>query len=69
MNEETIKKHLISAAITFGATFFTFLGATLATGDIVWSKAALVAIFITAIRTSVKAVLDGFIPVRLGGRK
>lgn len=74
MNWDTIKTYTISAGITFGFSFLTTFAAIIVAVPVEnFTSATWVSIIlgaaITASRTAGKAVLDKFIPVRLGGKK
>jgi len=67
---ENIKRHLVSASITFLSSFLTVFGATLAlvgTDNITWPLIWSVAL--TAVRGATKVLLDKYIPKSLGGAK
>lgn len=66
---DNIKVKLISAWNTFIAAFLTVISATIAAGSVQFSQAFLLALLIAAMRAGVKAVIDTFVPVRLGGVK
>ncbi len=66
---DSTKVKLISAWNTFLAGFLTVVSATLATGTVQFSEAFIIAILLSALRAGVKAVIDMFVPVRLGGVK
>lgn len=67
---DTVKKYLISGAYTFASTFLTILGASILTiGQTEWTWTIVAALLVAAVRSAVKAVLDQFVPVQLGGRK
>jgi len=67
---DNIKIQLISAGNTFLATFFGTLGTALfATHTLQFSGAFWLGLIIVATRAAVKAVVSGFVPVALGGRK
>lgn len=69
MSDE-IKIQLISAGNTFIATFLSVFGASLlTTGTLEFSGAFWGGLIIAAVRAAVKAVINSFVPVKLGGRK
>ena len=65
---DTLKTELISAGNTFFATILTVV-ATTVSGGVEWTSAFWVALALTAIRTATRAVINSFVPTRLGGRK
>ncbi len=69
MISDELKVKLVSALNTFIASFLTVVGTTLLTGGIQWSWAFWAAIGIAAVRAAVKAVIDQFVPQKLGGKK
>ena len=67
---DNIKVQLISAGNTFLATFLSVLGTALLTaGTLEISGAFWGSLIVTAARAAVKAVVNSFVPVQLGGRK
>lgn len=58
---ETLKRHLISAGITFGTVFFTTLGLMLSQGAITPDNLGLdlvVSIVLTAVRAAIKPAVE-----------
>ncbi len=66
---EIIKDHLVSALQTFLATFFSVIGASLASGHIEFTGAFVGALALTAVRAGVKAMFQKWAPPALGGLK
>lgn len=64
-----LKEHLISASQTFVSTFLTVLGATLASGDILWTGAFWSGLLLVAVRAAVKEVIARFASPSFGGRR
>lgn len=57
----TLKRHLISATITFLSTFITVFGANLlATDELIFTQAVIVGAVFTAARTALKVVVESF---------
>ncbi len=69
MLSDTTKAELISAFNTFLASFLLVVATTVSTGSIEWTIAFWGAIFSAALRSAIKAAINTFVPVRLGGRK
>ena len=67
MNDST-KTMLLSALNTFLATFLSAVAVTFQTG-VQWTWTFWAAVGIAAVRAAVKAVINTWVPVRLGGRK
>lgn len=69
MKDETNKK-IISALKTFASVFILALAAGLShTTEISWALTFWTPLVIAAVRAGVSAVIDIFVPVRLGGKK
>jgi len=68
LSNET-KVELISAANTFVATFFVVVGTAIADGNIQWTVAFWSALGLAALRSGIKAIMNQFLPVKLGGVK
>lgn len=66
---DTLKAQLISALNTFVAAFVPAVATVLSTGAITWTWAFWGSVLLVAVRVAVKAVINSFVPVRLGGRK
>lgn len=67
MSDNT-KQVLLSALHTFLATFIGVVATTFQSG-VQWSWAFWAAVGIAAVRAAVKAVINTWVPIRLGGRK
>lgn len=63
---DTLKIQLISALNTFVATFVVAVGTSLQ-GGVEWSGAFWISVLITAGRVGLKALINQFLPVKLGG--
>lgn len=68
MSDKT-KTVLISALNTFIATFVVAVGAVLTSDNVQWTVAFWLPLLTAAARAGVKAVIDKFVPIRLGGKK
>lgn len=67
---DKIKTELISAGNTFLSTFILAVATTItSTGGVEWSLAFWGAVALAALRVAIKAVINSFVPERLGGRK
>ncbi len=65
---DNAKMQILSAVNTFLTTFVISAGVVLSGGPIIWSGAFWLALIATALRSGIKAVINTFVPVRLGGR-
>ena len=68
MSDKT-KVLLISAVNTFLATFVVAVGAVLSSDNVQWTVAFWLPLLTAGARAGVKAVIEKFVPVRLGGKK
>lgn len=66
---DSTKVALISALNTFVATFIATIGVSFATDSVQWTVAIWLALAGAAARAGVKAVIEQFVPARLGGKK
>lgn len=57
-----LKRYLVSAALTFGTTFFTFISLTFASGNVQFTSSFFAGLFIAAVRAAVKALLEKYMP-------
>lgn len=73
---QTIKRHLISAGVTFTSAFLLVIATNLSADSIInWDGAAIVSLLITAIRAGLKGIIE-ILPtlikedeVRTGGKR
>ena len=66
---DNFKTELISALNTFLAAFLPAAVDALSGGPITWTWAFFGAVGLAALRVGIKAVINQFVPVRLGGVK
>ena len=61
MNQD-LKRHLISAAITFSSAFLLIIATNLSADSIInWNSTAIISLFVTAARSGLKAIVESLV--------